>query len=594
MFPVLLLACGPDETEPVLGTRPTEPAGVDADGDGVVAEIAGGRDCDDADPGVYPGAEETCDGVDQDCDGEVDEGLLRSAWTDADGDGYGAEGSEQVGCEVEGARRGGDCDDADPDRNPGRDERCNGVDDDCIEGTLEIAERGGRGYSDLQLAVDEASDGDLIELCDGAHEVSQIRIDRAVTIASRSGDPASAALVGDDRESVLIVTGALTLRGVTVRGGRGTTVDGARRGGGILAYEEGSSLVIEDCVIESNRAEWGGGVYARDLELTRTVVRDNEGEVLSLGGGIYTLEGGVVSITDCRFAENTAFYGAGLRISGDATLIRTVVADNEALVSGGGVWSEGAITLEGVTVSGNDASNGGGWYAPSGTITADAATVIENNTASSSGGGAELLGMDDMVWQGGTFRGNSADFGGGLFVDRRGATLQGLPGFVLVRDVTVLGNRAMNSPFSSGGGVYLLDSPVAVVDSLIEGNEAVLGGGASVNETSTVDTALTRVVFRDNLGRAVGGAFDMYQGRAQVTDCTFEGNEAGDGGAIMVDATSRLTTTGTTWGDGAFENTPDDVWVGDPVYPDDGYTYDWDGVVNLSCQLVNPGCEQLP
>ena len=44
--------------------------GPDADGDGVTAEDG---DCDDTDPAVYPGAEEACDGVDNDCDQEIDE-----------------------------------------------------------------------------------------------------------------------------------------------------------------------------------------------------------------------------------------------------------------------------------------------------------------------------------------------------------------------------------------------------------------------------------------------------------------------------------------------------------------------------------------
>ena len=58
---------------------------IDADGDGFNSS----EDCDDTDPDVYSGAEEICDSVDNNCDGEIDEGLLVDFYLDADGDGYG-------------------------------------------------------------------------------------------------------------------------------------------------------------------------------------------------------------------------------------------------------------------------------------------------------------------------------------------------------------------------------------------------------------------------------------------------------------------------------------------------------------------------
>ena len=62
-----------------------EPA-VDADGDGHDNVY---DDCDDTAASVHPGASETYNSVDDDCDGAVDEGF--SAWyADGDGDGYGA------------------------------------------------------------------------------------------------------------------------------------------------------------------------------------------------------------------------------------------------------------------------------------------------------------------------------------------------------------------------------------------------------------------------------------------------------------------------------------------------------------------------
>lgn len=109
---------------------------LDVDGDGAGLPIdprclcapagrwlaSSGGDCDDGDPGVHPGANERCNGTDEDCDGETDETFLDLGLPCERGVGTcslrGAmactpDGSGTV-CPVSGAEAGTPCDDGDP------------------------------------------------------------------------------------------------------------------------------------------------------------------------------------------------------------------------------------------------------------------------------------------------------------------------------------------------------------------------------------------------------------------------------------------------------------------------------------------------
>ncbi len=100
------------------------------------AWIADAQDCDDTDAGVRPGAKESCDGVDEDCDGSIDESGAtdESTWyPDADGDGYGTRTGWVMSCDmpVGYAPFRTDCDDTDASAFPGATETCDGDDEDC-------------------------------------------------------------------------------------------------------------------------------------------------------------------------------------------------------------------------------------------------------------------------------------------------------------------------------------------------------------------------------------------------------------------------------------------------------------------------------
>lgn len=136
----------------VYGCAP-QPFYFDADGDGFGAHdfpstigCAGAppptgyavtdADCDDNHDAVHPGATETCNGRDDDCDGQVDNGASAvEMWPDTDGDGYyGAKsGTMVLGCPplLGYAAERGDCAEFDATRHPGASEICNFADDNC-------------------------------------------------------------------------------------------------------------------------------------------------------------------------------------------------------------------------------------------------------------------------------------------------------------------------------------------------------------------------------------------------------------------------------------------------------------------------------
>ena len=162
----------------------------DTDGDGFgVALSCVVLDCDDSDPLIHPDRTEQCNGFDDNCDDNIDEGF------DVDGDGA-------TTC-------GGDCDDGNPNRAPHLPEQCNGLDENCNGVTDEGFDADGDGYTSCG---GDCRDGDpsvfpgQVDLCDGVDSDCDGSTDEDVTGDSYEPNDlrSSAANIAGDNQDVEI------------------------------------------------------------------------------------------------------------------------------------------------------------------------------------------------------------------------------------------------------------------------------------------------------------------------------------------------------------------------------------------------------
>jgi len=305
--------------------------------------VAIGGDCDDADPTIRPGATETCDGVDEDCDGTADDSAIDATtwYPDLDGDTFGddsATGTLACAAPPGHVAIGGDCDDADPAIRPGATETCDGVDEDCdgtaddsaIDATSWWPDSDDDGFGDASAAAllacvapsghvaiaGDCDDGDATvfpgaaELCDGGDDDCDGFADET-TIAVGAAPPAKVAFAIPGNCATSRLHSSVALSAADPSGSVGKLYGAVLAGLSELSFEEidlvlpgvGTDLVFARCYRSRGTGTTGvlGSHWEHSYEISATVAPDGlhlrSGQcredvlVLQPGGATYAADG---------------------------------------------------------------------------------------------------------------------------------------------------------------------------------------------------------------------------------------------------------------------------------------------------------------
>ncbi len=310
-------------------------------------------DCDDADAWVHPGAFETpgdeidstCDGgeacwLDSDGDGWPSAAVVPS--DDIACDGFG-----------EAPTRTLDCDDAVASVHPEGNETCNDVDDDCsgaVDDNGLVSLPDGRTYSTVSAAVADATAGDEIVVCDGVYRES-LAISQTLSLRSLHGAEATTIDASSLGAAVVVGADRVTLAGFTFTGGVGHGTGGTEGGGLYLAGSEVSvenCVVSGNSADRGGGVSVHGSASFADVELAGNAAGD-VGGALYVVGRVH-LDEATVSGNSAARGGAFGIGDVGREESGAIELVGGSVDGNSATLSAGGAYlALGTLSLDGTS-----------------------------------------------------------------------------------------------------------------------------------------------------------------------------------------------------------------------------------------------------
>lgn len=300
------------------------------------------------------------------------------------------------------------------------------------------------------------------------------------------------------------------------------------------------NLTLENMVVDGSNLQ----------DSVSYTMSNNHGNVVIKDSTIIAKEGG--------FAFDVYYWSKYYEDGVSVTVTDSIIDGRiEVTVDGNKAIGDNTHSLSisgGMLVGGLTATDGGQLYTVGTTFLSN--VDINNNTATNRGGGiynavqnasdGNVAGRGQLTLDGVSFSGNKAAQGGAIYN----------AGTLTVEGGSFTGNSAAPADGSTvtvsnvGGAIYNADDATLSIDGTrFEGNTAAIAGAVNNQYASSHITGITNAVFVNNTASLSAGGALRNQGTIDsIAGTTFEGNTAGNGGALWNGAGGTIASiTDTTF-----------------------------------------------
>ncbi|MBL8062150.1 MAG: S-layer homology domain-containing protein [Anaerolineales bacterium] len=288
---------------------------------------------------------------------------------------------------------------------------------------------------------------------------------------------------------VLVIGSDMTITGP---GAGSLSIDGNNASRVFFINSNSADITISNLTVQNGRVvdnDCGGIFNQGNLTLDHAVVKNNHavksGSIFASGGGICSMFGGTLTITNSEIKDNTAnFLGGGIYAKENIFLTNVIISGNSVFGdtaggSGGGIALDGSggetAVFDRVQLINNSAKQGGAMQSTNFNTVSIQNSLIFDNEAVSAGGALDLGGVDtDYILTNVTISGNAqtpdaGSVGGGAIWYQGGGGVS--PSLSLIH--TTITNNIATGTVGSGGIHRAATGTINLKNTILAGNSSL-------------------------------------------------------------------------------------------------------------------------